>query len=275
MPVNTPSRKPFRTRVYETIYEADTRAGRTFDLLLMFAILLSVAVVMADSMESVRAAHGPLLRKTEWVFTALFTVEYALRLWSANNPARYARSTLGLIDLAAVLPAYLSLVFPGGQFFVVVRILRVVRVFRVLKLAQFVGEGNALAAALTASRHKISMFLVVVISAVVVIGSFMYLIEGPETGFTSIPASIYWAIVTLTTVGYGDLAPQTILGKCFAAAVMILGYGIIAVPTGIVSAELVRSAHAPVTSQVCRECMTGNHPADAKFCRVCGASLHV
>ena len=272
MGVSTPVAKSLRTRVYETIYEADTPAGRFFDLALTFAILVSVAVVMADSVASLHAAYGHWFAAAEWFFTIVFTIEYALRLWTAHRPLVYARSTLGLIDLFAVLPAYLSLFFPGGQFLVVVRILRVVRVFRVLKLAQFVGEGNALAAALRSSRHKISIFLVVVASSVVVVGSLMYLIEGPRHGFTSIPTSIYWAIVTLTTVGYGDLAPATTVGKFFAALVMILGYGIIAVPTGIVSAELVRSHHT-VTTQVCRQCLAGDHALDARFCRRCGHSL--
>jgi voltage-gated potassium channel len=271
--VSTPSPKPLRTRVYETIYESDTPAGRTFDLALTFAILVSVGVVMADSVASLHALYGRWFLIAEWVFTALFSIEYLLRLWSAHRPLAYARSPLGLIDLFAVLPAYLSLFFPGGHYLVVVRILRVVRVFRVLKLTHFVGEGNALAEALRASRHKISIFLVVVLSVVVVVGSIMYLIEGPASGFASIPTSIYWAIVTLTTVGYGDLAPVTTIGKMFASFVMILGYGIIAVPTGIVSAELINKVHGQVTSQVCRQCMAGNHAPDARFCRRCGHSL--
>ena len=271
MHVNS-SAKSFRTRVYETIYEADTRAGRTFDLWLIVAIALSVAVVMADSVTGLQARYGAWLRIAEWVFTILFTIEYALRLWSAHHPLRYAASPLGIIDLIAILPAYLSLLVPAGRFLLIVRILRVIRVFRILKLTHFVGEGTALAGALRASRHKISIFLVGVLSAVVVIGSLMYLIEGPRSGFSSIPTSIYWAIVTLTTVGYGDLAPVTTLGKMFASLVMIMGYGIIAVPTGIVSAELVRG-HGPVSTQVCRRCLAGNHAADARFCRICGHSL--
>jgi voltage-gated potassium channel len=268
-----PGSKSLRTRVYETIYEADTRAGRTFDLALIFAILVSVAVVLADSVARLHGQYGGALQVAEWFFTILFSIEYVLRLWSAHRPGAYARSTLGLIDLFAVLPAYLSLLFPGGHYLVVVRILRVVRVFRILKLKHFVGEGNALAEALRASLHKISIFLVVVLSIVVVVGSVMYLIEGPTRGFTSIPTSIYWAIVTLTTVGYGDLAPATTVGKMFASFVMILGYGIIAVPTGIVSAELVSKTHRGVSTQVCRQCMAGNHAPDARFCRRCGHSL--
>jgi voltage-gated potassium channel len=270
--VKTTRSKPLRTRVYETIFEADTRAGRTFDLVLMSAILVSVGIVMGDSVAGLHAAYGRWFMIAEWFFTILFTIEYGLRLWSAQRPLAYARSTLGIIDLLAVLPAYISLFVPGGQFLLVVRILRVVRVFRVLKLTQFVGEGAALADALRGSRHKIAMFLVVVLSAVVIIGSLMYLIEGPASGFTSIPTSIYWAIVTLTTVGYGDLAPVTTLGKMFASIVMIMGYGIIAVPTGIVSAELVKS-HRAISNQVCRHCMTGDHAPDARFCRRCGHPL--
>ena len=261
-----------RARLHQIIFEADTPAGRAFDIGLLLAIVASVIVVVLESVASIRAGAGETLRVLEWFFTILFTIEYALRLWSANRPLVYARSPLGIIDLLAVLPAYVSLFVPGGQFLLVVRILRVVRVFRVLKLTQFVGEGAVLASALRGSRHKIAMFLVVVLSAVVIIGCLMYLIEGPAHGFTSIPTSIYWAIVTLTTVGYGDLAPVTTLGKMFASMVMIMGYGIIAVPTGIVSAELVKS-HREVSNQVCRRCMTGDHAADALFCRRCGNSL--
>ncbi|HSJ16242.1 MAG TPA: ion transporter [Longimicrobiales bacterium] len=265
---------PLRKRLYEIIFEADTPAGRAFDIALIIVILASVAVVMADSVGSVRATHGKLLLALEWGFTLLFTAEYLLRLWVVQRPLRYARSFFGIVDLLAVLPSYLMLLFAGGRFLLVVRIVRVLRVFRVLKLTRFVGEGAALSAALRASRHKIGIFLVAVLSLVVVIGALMYLIEGPAAGFTSMPRGVYWAIVTLTTVGYGDIAPLTPQGQALAACVMILGYGIIAVPTGIVTVELGNVARAGTpTTQVCPRCLFEGHASDAVFCRRCGAQL--
>jgi voltage-gated potassium channel len=281
--VRPDSRSPLRRRLYEIIFETDTPAGRHFDVGLIIAIVASVAVVMLDSVGTIRARHGETLRLIEWGFTLLFTVEYALRLWVSPRPGRYARSFFGLVDLLAILPTYLSVILPGSQFFVVIRVLRVIRVFRVLKLVHFVGEGAMLAAALRASRHKISVFLVAVLCSVVIIGALMFLIEGADAGFTSIPAGVYWAVVTLTTVGYGDIAPQTPVGQMLAGLVMILGYGIIAVPTGIVTVELSRETErirarmggsaVVVEPPPCPSCGARGHADDALYCRRCGTSL--
>lgn len=263
-----------RQRLYSIIFEHDTRAGRAFDVALIVAILLSVAVVMIDSVASVSARYGRILKAIEWGFTILFTVEYALRLYSARRPARYAFSFFGIVDLLAILPSYLSLIFPLGRFLLTIRVLRVLRVFRVLKLAQYLGEAGVLGRALWSSRHKIGVFLLTVLSVVVIVGSLMYVIEGPASGFRSIPVSIYWAIVTLTTVGYGDIAPQTALGQALAALLMITGYGIIAVPTGIVTVELNRAASdARRASRVCPECQRTGHDPDAAHCKYCGARM--
>ncbi len=207
-------------------------------MVLILAILASVVAIMLESVASIRASHGHLLRTLEWVFTVAFTVEYVLRLWCVSRSLRYARSFLGVVDLLAILPTWLSLVVPGGQVLTVVRILRVLRVFRILKLAQYVGEARVLVLALRAARFKITVFVFTVLTIVVIVGALMYLVEGPASGFTSIPAGVYWAVVTLTTVGFGDITPQTPLGQTLATVVMIMGYGIIAVPTGIVTAEI-------------------------------------
>jgi voltage-gated potassium channel len=260
-----------RAKAYHIIFEQDRGWARVFDVALIVAILASVLAVMLDSVASVRAAYGPQLRVVEWLFTALFTVEYALRLWSARPARAYARSFFGVIDLLAVVPTYLSLVVPGGQSLAVIRILRVIRVFRVLKLVQYVGEASVLGAALRASRFKIAVFLVAVLSVVVVVGSVMYFVEGPASGFTSIPTGVYWAIVTLTTVGYGDIAPASPLGQAIASFVMILGYGIIAVPTGIVTAELTAQSRASTASRHCPACGRAEADGQGAFCRWCGA----
>jgi voltage-gated potassium channel len=223
---------------------------------------------------SVRARVGPTLRALEWGFTVLFTIEYILRLASVGRPLRYARSAYGLIDLIAILPSYISLVFPGAQSLLVIRLLRLLRVFRILKLAEYLRESRTLVQALRASWRKIAVFLLTVVTIVVVVGTLMYVIEGERHGFTSIPISIYWAVVTLTTVGYGDLAPATTLGRALAVLLMLTGYGIIAVPTGIVTVELTRAASAaPVSAQACPGCGLGAHEHDAIFCRRCGAKL--
>jgi voltage-gated potassium channel len=262
----------WRERLHEVIFESDTRAGKTFDLALLMCILASVLVVVLESVGSLRLAHGAKLRAAEWLFTGLFSVEYILRLVAVRRPLHYARSFFGLVDLAAILPTYLSLFLPGTQALLVIRALRLLRVFRILKLAHFLGEAQALKAALRASVRKITVFLTTVLILVVIIGALMYLVEGEAHGFTSIPQSIYWAIVTLTTVGYGDLAPATVLGKILASAVMILGYGIIAVPTGIVTVELSRRPSA-ISAQACPHCGAEGHDADARFCKYCGARL--
>lgn len=263
----------WRARLHEVIFEADTPAGKAFDVTLIVAIITSVLVVVLESVQSVRVAHGPLLRHVEWGFTALFTVEYVLRLLAVARPLHYARSFFGVVDLLAILPTYLDLLLPGGRVLVVVRSLRILRVFRIFKLAEYVGQARVLRDALRASRYKITVFLVTVLSAVLIIGSLLYLVEGPASGFTSIPTSVYWAVVTLTTVGYGDIAPQTPFGQALAAGAMILGYGIIAVPTGIVTVELANAARAQISTQACPVCGAEGHDVDARFCKRCGAPL--
>jgi voltage-gated potassium channel len=263
----------WRARVFEVIFGHETKAGKTFDVLLIVAILASVGVVMLDSVASAAASHHLAYLRAEWVFTLLFTVEYVLRILSVKRPLGYALSFFGVIDLLAVLPTYLSLLMPGGQYLIVIRILRVLRVFRVLKLARYVGEARTLGLALRASRYKIIVFLFTVLTIVVVVGSLMFLIEGPESGFTSIPRGVYWAIVTLTTVGYGDIAPGTPLGQAVAALVMIMGYGIIAVPTGIVTVELAHQAQKTPSLLRCGKCGQDDHENDASFCKSCGSTL--
>jgi voltage-gated potassium channel len=263
----------WRTRTYDIIFLADTPAGKTFDVLLIAAIVVSVVIVMLESVAAVSASYRVPFRTAEWVFTFLFTIEYILRLLTVRQASKYALSFFGIVDLMAILPSYLSLLVPGGQALIVIRILRVLRVFRVLKLAQYVGEARTLGAALRASRYKITVFLFTVLTIVVVVGSMMFLIEGPESGFTSIPKGVYWAIVTLTTVGYGDISPHTPIGQCLASLVMIMGYGIIAVPTGIVTAELAHQAHRTGSSLRCSSCGSLDHGAEARYCGRCGSTL--
>ncbi len=257
------------------IFEADTPAGKAFDVALLVASLTSVVAVMLDSVAPIRAVYGRGLDVAEWVFTILFTVEYVLRLVCVPIPWHYARSFFGVVDLLAILPTYLSLLVPGAEHLLVIRGLRLLRIFRVFKLGRFLGEANILRNALAGSRHKITVFLGTIAILVTILGTAMYLIEGEENGFTSIPLAVYWSIVTMTTVGYGDLAPQTAAGKALASVVMILGYSIIAVPTGIVTAEIVESAAAArkVTTRCCPECMAEGHDLDARFCKACGANL--
>jgi voltage-gated potassium channel len=267
-----PAQANWRHRLYEVVFEAETPAGRAFDITLTTLILLSVFAVFAESIKWIREIFGPELYAAEWAFTILFTVEYLLRLISVRRPAKYALSFYGLVDLLAILPTYISLFVPGTQYLLVIRILRLLRIFRVLKLTSYISEGRVISTALRASRQKITVFLVAVVTIVTVVGSLMYVIEGEAHGFTDIPTSIYWAIVTLTTVGYGDLSPQTPFGKFVAALVMIMGYGIIAVPTGIVTAELARAAK-PASTHVCPECHAEGHDLDALHCKYCGSLL--
>jgi len=262
-----------RQRLHGVIFNHDAPAEKAFDVVLIVAILLSVLVVMLDSVAEISARYGGILHAAEWGFTLLFTVEYLLRLWTSRRPLQYARSFYGVVDLLSVLPTYLSVLFPAGRFLVALRILRVLRIFRILKLAQYVEEASVLTTALRASRYKITVFVSTVLTIVVVVGSLMYLIEGSDSGFTSIPQSIYWAIVTLTTVGYGDIAPQSPLGKAVAAALMVMGYGIIAVPTGIVTLELDRASRQSQGGRSCPACGAGGHERDAAFCRRCGVRL--
>ena len=261
-----------RRLTYAVIFGHETRSGRLFDVLLIVFIIASVLAIMLESVASVRAEYGGVLRGVEWFFTVAFTIEYLTRLWCVGRPLAYAKSPLGLIDLLAVLPTYVSLVVPGGQVLSVVRILRVLRVFRILKLAHYVGEAGILIRALRASRYKITIFVLTVVTITVIVGSLMYLIEGPDNGFTSIPRGVYWGIVTLTTVGFGDITPQTPWGQALASVVMIMGYGIIAVPTGIVTAELVSSARSQ-DGLACPGCDRRGHDPDAQHCKWCGTSL--
>ncbi|MGA7979705.1 MAG: ion transporter [Chromatiaceae bacterium] len=263
-----------RLTFYTIIFEADTRTGRAFDVALMAAILVSVAVVMMDSVQRLSDRYGDLFEVLEWSFTLLFTVEYVARLWCVRHPTRYAGSFFGVIDLLAFLPSYLSLLFPHAVAFQGVRALRLLRVFRILKLGAYVAEYRALGQALRGSARKILIFLSVVLMAVLLLGTTMYVVEGPENGYTSIPTSVYWAIVTMTTVGYGDVTPHTDLGKFIASLMMLIGWGIIAVPTGIVTAEMTarRFTRRP-TTRTCHECLSEGHDPDAKFCKDCGARL--
>jgi voltage-gated potassium channel len=262
-----------KTRLHEIIFEADTPAGKAFDVGIIVIILLSILVVMLESVAGIRQHYGPVLQAMEWSFTIAFTMEYLLRLYCVGKPLRYAGSFYGVVDLLAIIPTYLSVFLSGTQYLLVIRTIRLLRVFRILKLVQYWSEARTLFHALRASRRKIFVFLYVVVILVIIVGSLMYLIEGEQNGFTSIPRSIYWAIVTLTTVGYGDIAPATDLGQTLAAIVMIIGYGIIAVPTGIVTAELARESHASLSTQACPECASEGHDADAVYCKYCGAKL--
>lgn len=264
----------WRLSLYTIIFEADTRAGRAFDIALIWAILISVAVVMLDSVATVRARAGTTLTAIEWGFTLLFSVEYVARLACVRRPLRYATSVFGVIDLLAVLPTWLALFVPELHSFIDVRILRLLRIFRVLKLGEYVAEHRALGAALRASRRKILIFLSFVLMAVLVMGTLMYVVEGPANGFTSIPISVYWAITTMTTVGFGDITPKTDLGRLIASAMMLLGWGILAVPTGIVSAEFTaQRVRRPPTTRTCAACLSEGHEPEARFCRDCGARL--
>jgi len=263
----------WKHRLHEVIFEADTAPGKTFDVVLLICIILSIVAVLLESVAEIAEVYGTALRAAEWTFTILFTIEYVLRLVSVGKPFRYALSFFGIVDLLAIVPTYFSLVIAGSQSLIVIRALRLLRVFRVLKLAHFVGEARMLRAALRASSTKIVVFLGTVLTLVLIIGSIMYLIEGEERGFTSIPQSIYWAIVTMTTVGYGDIAPHTAAGKALASVVMIIGYGIIAVPTGIVTVEIAAASRMPISTQACPECASEGHDSDAKFCKYCASQL--
>lgn len=261
-------------RLHEIIFEADTRAGKWFDVLLILSIISSVLVVMLDSVAAVKVDYGAFLFALEWGFTLLFTLEYMLRLSCVKHPVGYATSFLGIVDLLSIIPTYVSLFVPGSQYLIVIRVLRVLRVFRVFKLATYLGEASVLIKALQASRRKITIFLMTILTLVIIFGSLMYLIEGEKNGFTSIPRSIYWAIVTMTTVGYGDISPKTGTGQALAAMIMVLGYAIIAVPTGIVTAELSLSGQQKVSTQACPKCMAHGHDSDAIFCKFCSERLN-
>ncbi|MHC4428613.1 MAG: ion transporter [Planctomycetota bacterium] len=264
---------PWRNRLHEIIFEADTRAGKTFDVFLMVAIVLSVVAVCLESVTEISDRFGPELRVLEWGFTIAFTIEYLLRLICVGRPVRYAVSFFGVVDLMAILPTYLSLFLVGSQSLLVIRALRLLRVYRVFKLAHFIGEEKVLRMAVKASVRKIVIFMGSVLALVLILGTLMYLIEGETNGFSNIPESVYWAIVTMTTVGYGDITPHTVTGKFLSSIVMMSGYAIIAVPTGIVTVEMSRAYRKRVSTQACPQCSAEGHDPDAKHCKFCGAAL--
>jgi len=265
--------KKFRQLLHSVIFGTDTCAGRTFDIILLWSILISILTVLLESVGSVRDMFPGLLVKIEYFFTALFTIEYILRIISSRNPLKYVFSFLGIIDLLSIIPTYLMFYTHGARSFMVLRAIRLLRVFRILKLARYLGEANFLLKALRASREKIIIFLGTVLTLTLIMGTIMYLVEGEEHGFTSIPKSIYWAIVTMTTVGYGDITPQTFIGQTFSAIIMITGYSIIAVPTGIISVELSNAIKKDISSERCSECDRSGHDYDASYCKYCGAYL--
>ena len=265
--------KSVKERLYEIIFEADTRTGKLFDVLLLFVIIVSVILVLLESVSSIRSEYRNLLITLEWIITVIFTLEYILRILVVKKPFRYIFSFYGIIDLLSVIPTYLSLIIAGSQSLIVIRMLRLLRVFRVLKLTRYSRAGRFIILALWDSRAKISVFLSFVLIMVVITGTLIYLIEGEANGFTSIPVSIYWAIVTLTTVGYGDISPQTPAGQLLASLLMIMGYAIIAVPTGIITARIIQP-ETHLNTQVCPNCMHDKHEDDAVFCKKCGARIN-
>lgn len=260
-----------KASLYRIIFNSDTRAGRLFDTVLLWLILLSITCVSLESVERIRKEYGLYLHVGEWFFTACFTLEYALRVYCSPVRLKYIFSFYGIIDLLSSLPVYLSLVFTAARYLVVFRAFRLLRVFRIFKLSRFLSEGNVLGTALKASRYKIIVFLTSVLTVVTIVGTLMYIIEGEKSGFTSIPVSIYWAIVTITTVGYGDISPQSPLGQLLASFLMIVGYGILAVPTGIVSVEIAKATQE--AKPKCPSCKAAIHDAKANFCSNCGKPL--
>lgn len=266
--------KPWQKKVHEIIFEADTTAGKAFDVGLLIAIIISIVVVMLESVPSLSAKYHDVFYIIEWVFTVFFTIEYLARISSIGRPSRYILSFYGIIDLLSILPTYLGLFIVGSQSLMVIRAVRLLRIFRILKLARFVKESKQLGEALRASRHRIFVFLLAVLTLSTILGTIMYMIESADSGFTSIPRSIYWAIITLTTVGYGDIAPVTALGQFIASIVMIMGYAILAVPTGIVTSELMKpNDSSPVSSKSCIQCSAEGHDSNAIYCKICGETL--
>ncbi len=264
-----------RDKIFVIIFGTDTRAGRKFDIVLLWMIILSVSIVVLESVTSLRQSYHTIFMSTEWFFTLLFTLEYVLRIYSSPRPLKYISSFYGIVDLLAILPTYLGLFFDQYTFLLTIRALRLLRLFRVFKLARYLKEAAILVRALQQSKHKIVVFFGAVLTLVLILGSLLYLVEGEEHGFTSIPQSVYWAIVTITTVGYGDIAPATVLGKILASIAMLTGYSIIAVPTGIISVEIgkaVKSGRSPQTT-LCKNCGQDSHDEDANFCKICGDKL--
>lgn len=271
----TANNKNWKTKLYQIIYEADTTAGKWFDIILIIAILFSILLVMLESVESINSSYSKFFNNAEWAITILFTVEYFARILVIKKPSKYIFSFYGIIDFLATIPKYVSLIFVGTQALIVLRALRLLRVFRILKLTMYLGASVNLTTALKASKTKILIFVFSIIVLTIILGTIIYLVEGPENGFTSIPISMYWAIVTLTTVGYGDLSPSTPLGQFIASFVMILGYGIIAVPTGIVTSEMSKLGHKIHTNtQSCPHCLASKHLDGAEFCNKCGGKLN-
>ncbi|MAB56751.1 MAG: ion transporter [Aequorivita sp.] len=271
------NKKSWRYRLHEIIYEADTPMGRLFDIVLLILILLSVVIVMLESVRSIDLEYHGLFYVIEWIITIFFTIEYIARIITVKKPRHYIFSFYGIIDFLSTIPLYLSFILVGSNYLLTVRALRLLRVFRILKITRYIGEGNKLKKALIESRAKIFIFIFAVLIVAIIAGTLMYLIEGEESGFKSIPVSVYWCIVTLTTVGFGDIAPVTPAGQFLATIIMILGYGVIAVPTGIVSAQYVRKAsddYVHVNTQSCRNCGAQRHRDDAKFCHKCGDELN-
>ncbi len=266
-------KKTSQQKLHEIIFEADTFWGRLFDLMLIMVILISVLVVMLESVQGIRDNYGKVLTVLEWIFTVLFTLEYFARIISLKKPIHYIKSFYGIIDLLSFLPMYFSLLIAGTPALVVFRVMRLLRIFRVLKLVRYLSEANKLFYALKASLPKITVFIVSMVCITLLIGTFMYMIEGGENGFDSIPRSIYWAIVTMTTVGYGDIAPATVMGQTLASFVMILGYGIIAVPTGIVTSEIQNAKFKSISTQACPSCSREGHDLNATYCKYCGEKL--
>ena len=264
-----------RRRFHQVIYEADTPAGKLFDLILLFLIIISIAAVMLESVVEIQAKYGKELQIIEWVITIFFTLEYIGRVLSVGKPLKYMLSFYGIIDLLATLPAYIDLIFPGLHFLLSLRAIRLLRIFRILKLVHFVGAGNALTEAIRKSRNKIAVFLFTVIVICIILGTIMYMVESPESGFTSIPVSVYWTIVTLTTVGFGDITPITPLGQLISIVIMILGYGIIAVPTGLITAEFMSKSEAENNTQSCPNCSAYHHRDGAIYCYHCGTELNI
>lgn len=274
LPTLKPASEGLRTRVFQIIFESDTRLAKAFDIALIVLILASITVIMLDSVPSWHAAYGDWFYVIEWGFTGLFTLELAVRVYCLERPTQYLRSFYGVIDILAILPTWLVLIVPGAHSLVMIRVLRVLRVFRVLRLMQFVGEGRLLVESLKKSAHQILLFLFTVFMLVTIFGALVYMIEPPEAGFTSIPKAIYWGVVTLTTVGYGDIVPVTPLGQFISVAVMLLGYSIIAVPTGVFSAEVIRSIRADrYSDEACPGCGHDRHEQRAKYCLRCGTWL--
>src|SRR3954471_23390533 len=268
----TKDQPAWKHRLYSIIFESDTREGKAFDVALLIAIGLSITAVMLESVESIRVSQGDLLRSVEWACTILFTLEYPARLICVRRPFRYVWSFYGIIDLFAFLPSYINLLIPTANYLLTIRVLRLLRIFRILKLSEFMEESETLMTALYASRRKIAVFISTILAIVLIMGTVMYLVEGEENGFNSIPRGVYWAIVTLTTVGYGDVTPHTVLGRILACFIMIMGYGIIAVPTGIFSMELHHATQAR-EARSCALCATAESDRAARFCRRCGNPL--